>query len=174
MKVFFYLLVLTAVAASGCIRKKASSPKAPAAPAAPANAFSAVPGETPPTPAPVTSAPAAPPVAEAAPTVQPPPAPTPVATTPPEQHTAAPSKEKVTVTLDTSFSGKVATVNSAARFVVLSFPVGHLPPLDQHLNVNRRGVKVAELKVTGPQLDENIVADIVSGDALAGDEVTSR
>ena len=167
MKVFFYLLVLTAVAASGCIRKKASSPKAPAAPAAPANAFSAVPGETPPTPAPVTSAPAAP-------TVQPPPAPTPVATTPPEQHTAAPSKEKVTVTLDTSFSGKVATVNSAARFVVLSFPVGHLPPLDQHLNVNRRGVKVAELKVTGPQLDENIVADIVSGDAQAGDEVTSR
>ena len=174
MRVFFYLLILAGVTATGCIRKKASSPKAPAASAAPANAFSAVPGETPPTPAPVTSAPGVPPATEAAPIVQPPPAPTPVATAPPEQRVTAPPKEKVTVTADTSFSGKVATVNAAARFVVLSFPVGHMPPLDQHLNVNRRGVKVGELKVTGPQLEENIVADIVSGDAQTGDEVTSR
>ena len=31
-----------------------------------------------------------------------------------------------------------------------------------------------EVKITGPQLDENIVADIVAGDAEAGDEVRDR
>jgi len=70
--------------------------------------------------------------------------------------------------------GKVATVNAAARFVVLSFPVGHLPQVEQRLNVNRRGLKVGEVKITGPQLDENIVADIVAGDAEPGDEVRDR
>ena len=166
------MLILVGIAATGCARKKASSPPAPAA-AAPANVFAAVPGETQPPPAAAAPAPTAPP-AETVPPLQQVPNSAPVATIPPEQRVTAPSKEKVTVTSDTSFLGKVATVNSTARFVVLNFPVGHLPPLDQHLNVNRRGIKVGELKVTGPQLDENIVADIVSGDAQAGDEVTSR
>jgi len=169
------LSILAVITATGCLRKKASKPPTPVS-SAPANAFAAVPGETPPTPttaSPVAVIPTAPP-RDSAPTTPAPANPTPAATIPPEQPTTTPPKDKVVVTPDTSLSGKIATVNSAARFVVLSFPVGHLPPLDQHLNVNRRGVKVGELKVTGPQLDENIVADIVSGDAQAGDEVTSR
>jgi hypothetical protein len=35
-------------------------------------------------------------------------------------------------------------------------------------------LKVAEVKVTGPQRDNNIVADLVSGDAQVGDEVRDQ
>ena len=41
--------------------------------------------------------------------------------------------------------------------------------MNSPLNVYRHGVKVGELSVTGPQRDDNIVADIVSGDLQAGD-----
>jgi hypothetical protein len=35
-------------------------------------------------------------------------------------------------------------------------------------------LKVAEIKVTGPQRDNNTVADLVSGDAQVGDEVRDQ
>ncbi len=78
------------------------------------------------------------------------------------------------VTPDNSLSARVASYNVAGRFVVLSFPVGRMPILDQTLFLYRNGLKVAEIKVTGPQRDNNIVADLVSGDALAGDEVRDQ
>jgi len=62
-------------------------------------------------------------------------------------------------------------VNGAARFVVVTFPVGTVPPVDQRLNVYRNGLKVAEVKVTGPQRDNDTVADIVSGEVQLHDEV---
>src|SRR2546426_9311887 len=79
--------------------------------------------------------------------------------------------QKLIVTPETALFGKVARVNPGARFVVLNFPVGHLPAVDQHLNLYHRGLKVGEVKVSGPQQDDNIVADLVTGDAEVGDEV---
>ena len=70
--------------------------------------------------------------------------------------------------------GKVAVVNTTARFVVLNFPLGKMAAADQLLDVYRRGLKVGEVKVTGPQRQDNIVADLVSGEAEVGDEVRSR
>ena len=67
--------------------------------------------------------------------------------------------------------GKVAHVNPSARFVVLTYPIGRLPPVERRLSVYRNGMKVGELKVTGPQRDQNTVADITAGEAKAGDEV---
>src|SRR6266498_803342 len=61
------------------------------------------------------------------------------------------------VTLDPAASGKVAQVNPAGRFVVLNFPFGHLPAQNQQLGLYRRGLKVGEVKVTGPQQDDNTV-----------------
>jgi hypothetical protein len=78
------------------------------------------------------------------------------------------------VTPENALTGKVVKVNTTARFVVLSFPVGHLPGMEQRLNVTRRGLKVGEVKITGPQQEENIVADIMAGDAEEGDEVTDK
>ena len=78
------------------------------------------------------------------------------------------------VTPDSSLTARVASYNSAGRFVVLSFPVGQMPNLEQSLFLYRAGMKVGEVKVTGPQSENNIVADLVTGEAQAGDEVRDQ
>ena len=78
------------------------------------------------------------------------------------------------VTPEYSLAGKVVTYNLAGRFVVLDFPVGRMPVLDQTLFIYRQGLKVGEVKITGPERDTNTVADLVSGEAQKGDEVRDR
>ncbi|HEY0456297.1 MAG TPA: hypothetical protein VGE41_07960 [Verrucomicrobiae bacterium] len=78
---------------------------------------------------------------------------------------------KPIVTPSRAISGRVVTVNANARYVVLSYPIGGVPPLDSRLSVYREGLKVGELKVTGPQRDNNTVADITAGECLPGDQV---
>jgi hypothetical protein len=75
------------------------------------------------------------------------------------------------VTRGHAVAGRVASVNTAGRFVVLTFPLGAMPAMDKRLNVYRSGLKVGEVKVTGPQLDINIDADILAGECQIGDEV---
>ena len=70
--------------------------------------------------------------------------------------------------------GKVARANLSLKYVVLSFPIGQMPADEQHLNVYRKGLKVGEVKVTGPKMDENTIADVVQGTAEVGDEVRAR
>ena len=78
------------------------------------------------------------------------------------------------VTPDNSLTARVASYNSAGRFVVLSFPVGRMPTMDQTLFLYRNGLKVGEVKMTGPQHDNDIVADLVTGTAQVGDEVRDQ
>jgi hypothetical protein len=75
------------------------------------------------------------------------------------------------VTPDNAVVGKVSLVNDAGRFVVLTFPLGQLPPAETRLYVYRQGLKTGELRVTGQQQDVNVIADIVSGNAQKGDQV---
>ncbi|MDB6064610.1 MAG: hypothetical protein JWR26_818 [Pedosphaera sp.] len=82
--------------------------------------------------------------------------------------------QKFIVTPETMLVGKVVRVNENARFAVLNFPVGNMPSRDQRLNVYRRGLKVGEVKVTGPQQDDNTVADILNGEAQPGDELRAK
>jgi len=49
-----------------------------------------------------------------------------------------------------------------------------MPAFDQILNVYRKGLKVAEVKVTGPKQDDLIVADLSQGSAAVGDDVRDR
>ena len=79
--------------------------------------------------------------------------------------------KRLIVTPETGLQGKVMKTNSAGKFVVLNFPIGHLPVLEQRLNVYRLGLKVGEVRVTGPQLDDNVVGDVVAGEAAVGDLV---
>ncbi|MBM3845485.1 MAG: hypothetical protein FJ405_04245 [Verrucomicrobia bacterium] len=67
--------------------------------------------------------------------------------------------------------GKVTTVNTLGKFVVLSFPVGVMPAVGASLEVFRDGVKCGEVKVTGPQRDTFIVADVLKGTLQINDEV---
>ena len=78
------------------------------------------------------------------------------------------------VTPDDTLAAKVMTVNTVGRFVVLNFPEGKMPKMDEHMYLYRAGLKTAEVKIVGPQQDTSIVADIISGDAQAGDTVREQ
>ena len=78
------------------------------------------------------------------------------------------------VTPDYSLAAKVVSVNTVGRFVVLSFPASQMPKVDQTLFLYRNGLKAAEVRVTGPQQDNNTVADITSGEAQVGDTVREQ
>lgn len=78
------------------------------------------------------------------------------------------------MTPETVLMGTIARANQDGSFVVMTFPIGHLPVLNQRLNVYRQGLKVGEIRVTGPQLDDNVVGDISAGEARAGDEVRGQ
>ena len=78
------------------------------------------------------------------------------------------------VTPDFSLAAKVVSVNLDGRFVVLSFPTSRMPKVEQTLFLYRGGLKVAEVRITGPQSESNIVADLVSGAAQVGDTVRDQ
>jgi hypothetical protein len=87
--------------------------------------------------------------------------------------TPAPASKAI-VTPDLSGAAKVVSFNSVGRFVVLNFPPGQLPKVQQTFFVYRAGLKVAEVRITGPQQENNIVADLISGDAQPGDDVRAE
>ena len=93
------------------------------------------------------------------------PAPTPVTTA---------SALKPIVTPNYSLAAKVISVNTVGRFVVLSFPASEMPKVEQTLFLYRDGLKVAAVRVTGPQQDNDTVADITSGEAQVGDTVRDQ
>lgn len=79
--------------------------------------------------------------------------------------------DKTIVTPDMSLAARVISINDAGRFVVLTFPEDKMPKVAQTMYLYRAGMKVAEVKITGPQQERNIVADLVSGDPKVGDTV---
>jgi hypothetical protein len=88
--------------------------------------------------------------------------------------TPAESETPAIITPDNSLVAKVLSYNSIGRFVVLNFPTGQVPKIDRTVFLYRGGLKVAEVRITGPQNDNNIVADLVTGDAQTGDEVRDQ
>ena len=89
--------------------------------------------------------------------------------------TNAPSSaDTFVITPEVGLNGRVSSVNAGLRFVVLTFPVGQVPARDAKLNVYHNGTKIGEVKITGPERDDNTVADIISGDAGTGDEVREK
>jgi hypothetical protein len=156
MRILFFCGLLGMIGMTGCFHRKAAAPR---------ENFSDVPGMPPPAAAPVpvqvTRSPK--PLRKQA---KPEAVPAPVETKAPSQ--------KLIVTPENGLVGKVEMVNQNARYVVLSFPIGHLPAMEQRLSVYRRGLKVGEVKVSGPQIEDNVVADIVEGDSGPGDEVRDK
>jgi hypothetical protein len=88
--------------------------------------------------------------------------------------TAPDGNQKAIVTPGQVLTGKVVVVNSASRFVVVNFPVGHFPAQGQSMNLYRQGLKTGEIKISGYQRDDFAVGDIVAGDAQVGDEVRGQ
>jgi hypothetical protein len=79
--------------------------------------------------------------------------------------------QPLTITPERGLNGRIISVDNSARFVVVGFPSGRLPPQDQRFNVYRQGLKVGQIKISGPQLNQNIVADLTDGEAQPGDDV---
>lgn len=65
-------------------------------------------------------------------------------------------------------------VNFQARFVVISFGAGSAPANGQVLDVLHKGLKIGEVRVTGPQHEADTVADLITGDANQGDDVQAQ
>ena len=86
------------------------------------------------------------------------------------RHLSATGTTKLIVTPDDALVGKVAMVNQGSSFVILNFPLGRLPALQERFNLYRQGFKVGEVRVSGPQYDDNVVADLLAGDPAIGDE----
>ena len=61
--------------------------------------------------------------------------------------------------------------HQALRFVILDFPLNAMPEVDQRLFIYRGKQKVGMVKITGPQEGSRIAADLVEGEAKAGDQV---
>ena len=78
------------------------------------------------------------------------------------------------ITPDESLTARVVSFNEIGRFVVLSFPLGQMPAVGQSLFLYRGGLKTGEVKISGPQRDNNIVADLTTGYAQPGDEVRDQ
>jgi hypothetical protein len=170
MRFLFVCPLLAMLATPGCFHRKAAAPQEnfsdfPGLPATPIPAPVEVKQKPRPTttPAPVEAKPKSKPQSK--------PAKVQAVAAPAEPK---PSSEKLIVTPETGLVGKVETVNQNARYVVLSFPIGHLPAMEQRLHVYRNGLKVGEVKVSGPQIEDNVVADIVEGDSGPGDEVRDK
>jgi hypothetical protein len=150
MKSFVSLTLLSGLLVAGCASDNSNFS---AAPGPSAGATVAVPDENHPAPAP-----------------QPPQ----VASSQPKQTQPAPKPAPSVVTPDNSIAGKVMTYNSVGRFVVLRFPTGQMPRDGQALFVYRGGLKVGELKISGEQRDNFVVADVVNGEAQAGDDARDQ
>jgi hypothetical protein len=91
---------------------------------------------------------------------------------PPPSKQGQPSKPIVKPS--NALTGKVVSFNAVGRFAILNFPITRMPAIDQKLYLYREGLRVGEVKVTGPQKDDNIVADVVNGEARPGDVVKDR
>jgi hypothetical protein len=85
-----------------------------------------------------------------------------------------PDSTNVTVTPVVPITGKVVVVNRNGNFVILTLAPGIYPPTGTLVYTYRKGRKTAELRVTGPQNDENTAADILSGEPLKGDTISDE
>lgn len=81
-----------------------------------------------------------------------------------------PAPDKTVVTPDLLPVGLVELVNTEARDVVINYPPGTVPKAGQRLGVYRNGLKVGEVSVSGPERDNNTVADILQGDIQVHDQ----
>ena len=92
----------------------------------------------------------------------------------PKPAAAKATAAKATITPDFRPVGEVVSMNAASRFVVISFPPGSVPKSGDRLSVYHRGLKAAEVRVTSWERDNNIVADILTGDVQPRDEARSE
>ncbi len=86
----------------------------------------------------------------------------------PDSSTNSPA-EPSPVVLPTS--GRIHSVNPGLQFVVIDYTLGGTPPLQSLLPVYRANLKVGQVRLTGPERNGFVAADVVEGALLVDDEV---
>lgn len=71
-------------------------------------------------------------------------------------------------------SGRIHSVSPVAPFVVVDYILGGMPPLQSTLDVFRGGQKVGQIRLSGPEQNGFVAADILSGILQVDDEVRVR
>ncbi len=71
-------------------------------------------------------------------------------------------------------SGRIHSVSPVAPFVVVDYILGGMPPLQSTLDVFRAGQKVGQVRLSGPEQNGFVAADILSGILQIDDEVRVR
>lgn len=71
-------------------------------------------------------------------------------------------------------SGRVHTVNAGLRFVVIDYTLGGTPALQSLLDVFRGSERVGQVRLTGPERNGFVAADVTEGFLQVGDEVRLR
>lgn len=84
------------------------------------------------------------------------------------------SAKAAAVKPDDTLMGRVVSANARGRFAILNFPINRMPAVDEKMFIYRDGLKIGEVRISGPQKDDNIVADVLTGEARGGDEVRNR
>jgi len=83
--------------------------------------------------------------------------------------TVAPVPPVIVTPAQTS-AAYVLLVNDSGRFVVLNFPGGQVPAEGKILDIYRNGLKTAEVKLSKFRQENNVTADILTGEVRKGDE----
>ena len=83
--------------------------------------------------------------------------------------TVAPVPPVIVTPAQTS-AAYVLLVNDSGRFVVLNFPGGQVPAEGKILDIYRNGLKTAEVKISKFRQENNVTADILTGEVRKGDE----
>ncbi len=91
------------------------------------------------------------------------------ATTPAEATNAAPAVATVLPA-----SGRVHSLNPGLRFLVADYTLGGMPPLHSRLGVYRNNEKIGEIRLSGPERNGFVAADIVEGILQVGDEIRAQ
>lgn len=68
-------------------------------------------------------------------------------------------------------SGRIHSINAGLQFVVVDYTLGGIPPLQSLLPVYRGDQKVGQIRLTGPERNGFVAADVVEGILQNDDEV---
>ncbi len=71
-------------------------------------------------------------------------------------------------------SGRVHSVNPGLRFLVVDYTLGGMPELQSRLNVYRNNEKIGEIRLSGPERNGFVAADILEGILQVGDEIRTQ
>lgn len=88
--------------------------------------------------------------------------------------TSDPTNAAPVATTTLPASGRVHSVNPGLRFLVVDYTLGGMPPLQSRLTVYRNNEKIGEIRLSGPERNGFVAADILEGILQVGDEIRTQ